>query len=419
MSAAHQLFERIPLRPPSSKSADAQYGAFETASDPGNKSGRNSIGGSTTMPSMPELRRFSSSTGVPVDSLLPADDVPSRRDVRSGSVDEFTGEVVPPEAKLSNITKALRTGRQRKKTAARTKGGEFQARRKKRRVYFCCISNDIDVEKLVDEFQVPHFGMTGKIYDEVLHLAMTRESAKARSGEKHEGDGKTAAAAGIEISRLDSDNSANSDTVANPLQSWNSNSFFPVRQPVIRHTHPSFEVSYREGTLLNDFDGEHANSGNVRYPPSGGEALSYQASYEEDGYPSANEGDFSPVGREEIGIADVSAPVTGSIAGHPISDTEHSKEVFVFGFGAAVFWGLAKSEVQDLLQFIAQFIVKDRLSTGTQALCGHDIGCVPRWDSTVSTTFFMPVSSAYYSRHVPQIMHVQRSSGRARTTWRS
>lgn len=66
---------------------------------------------------------------------------------------------------------ALRTGRQRKRTAARTKGGEFQAKRRKRRIYFCCISSDIDVEKLSDEFQHQnHFGMKGNMYDEVLHL---------------------------------------------------------------------------------------------------------------------------------------------------------------------------------------------------------------------------------------------------------
>lgn len=46
--------------------------------------------------------------------------------------------------------KMLKTGRQRKKLAARTRGGEFAARRRKRRVYFCCISSDIDIQKLFD-----------------------------------------------------------------------------------------------------------------------------------------------------------------------------------------------------------------------------------------------------------------------------
>ena len=60
-------------------------------------------------------------------------------------IDEF-GEM----KKFVNREKLLRTGRQRKRLAARTKGGEFQARRKKRRVYFCCVSSDIDIQKLFD-----------------------------------------------------------------------------------------------------------------------------------------------------------------------------------------------------------------------------------------------------------------------------
>ena len=42
------------------------------------------------------------------------------------------------------------TGRQRKKLAARSKGGEFQARRKKRRVYFCCICSELDIEQVYE-----------------------------------------------------------------------------------------------------------------------------------------------------------------------------------------------------------------------------------------------------------------------------
>jgi len=48
----------------------------------------------------------------------------------------------------------MKTGRQRKRIAARSKGGEFQARRRKRRVYFCCLGSEIDVEKLADRWKV-------------------------------------------------------------------------------------------------------------------------------------------------------------------------------------------------------------------------------------------------------------------------
>lgn len=88
-----------------------------------------------------------------------------------------------PQAFASNLTsKMVKSGRQRKKIAARTKGGEFQARRKKRRLYFCCISSEIDVEKLADdclheEHEAPPDnvipilkGVKGRMYDEVLYL---------------------------------------------------------------------------------------------------------------------------------------------------------------------------------------------------------------------------------------------------------
>ena len=44
----------------------------------------------------------------------------------------------------------FKTGRQRKKSAARYKGGDFQAHKKKR-VYFCSISSELDVEGLQDD----------------------------------------------------------------------------------------------------------------------------------------------------------------------------------------------------------------------------------------------------------------------------
>lgn len=70
--------------------------------------------------------------------------------------------------------KLVRTGRQRKKLATRTRGGEFQAKRKKRRVYFCCVSSDIDLQKLFDHLvssvgNMLH-GWKYQLYNDVLHL---------------------------------------------------------------------------------------------------------------------------------------------------------------------------------------------------------------------------------------------------------
>ena len=46
--------------------------------------------------------------------------------------------------------KSIVTGRMRKKLAARLVGGEFQARDFKRRVYFCCVSSELDIQSLHD-----------------------------------------------------------------------------------------------------------------------------------------------------------------------------------------------------------------------------------------------------------------------------
>lgn len=68
--------------------------------------------------------------------------------------------------------KMVRTGRQRKKLAARTKGGEFQTKRRKRRIYFCCISSEIDVQKLMDHLNEATdllFGWQFELHNDVLH----------------------------------------------------------------------------------------------------------------------------------------------------------------------------------------------------------------------------------------------------------
>lgn len=64
-------------------------------------------------------------------------------------------------------------GRQRKKSAARKKGGDFQTKREKRRIYFCCISNEIDLEevqKSLESFsRSDEREMRTKMYEDVLH----------------------------------------------------------------------------------------------------------------------------------------------------------------------------------------------------------------------------------------------------------
>jgi hypothetical protein len=99
------------------------------------------------------------------------------------SADEF-GAYYGKGADATN--KLVKTGRQRKKEAARSKFGEFQAQRRKKRLYFCCVGSEIDVAKLfesltmagsMDEWfsSITCFGSDCsfrylKMYSDVLHL---------------------------------------------------------------------------------------------------------------------------------------------------------------------------------------------------------------------------------------------------------
>ena len=74
---------------------------------------------------------------------------------------------------FAGTNKLVRTGRQRKKQSARSKGSEFQSRRKKRRVYFCCVSSEIDIQKLYDYMIHTNDSFGGwklKLHNDVLHL---------------------------------------------------------------------------------------------------------------------------------------------------------------------------------------------------------------------------------------------------------
>lgn len=64
---------------------------------------------------------------------------------------DLTDEGVYLDAKSDKLS---RTGRQRKKQTTRAKGGEFQAQRKKRRLYFCCVSHEIDIKDLFEHVSI-------------------------------------------------------------------------------------------------------------------------------------------------------------------------------------------------------------------------------------------------------------------------
>lgn len=74
------------------------------------------------------------------------------------------------------------TGRQRKKVASRSKGGDFINQRKKRRLYFASVSNEIDIQDMFDYLigsggSYQQQGWNYMIYDRVLWLYKEAKSA--------------------------------------------------------------------------------------------------------------------------------------------------------------------------------------------------------------------------------------------------
>lgn len=90
-------------------------------------------------------RLFRADSDGDMDGNMSTDDGMSDSEVRTSGTDEFGGK--------QNYYQQKGTGRQRKKVASRGKGSEFQAKRKKRRVYACCIGSEIDTIQLVEFFK--------------------------------------------------------------------------------------------------------------------------------------------------------------------------------------------------------------------------------------------------------------------------
>ena len=125
------------------------------------------------------LRRRSGSLETPTEFSHAPQDVPLQRYAASDgemedskSVDQFSELLEQQLAK-----KITRTGRQRKKLAARTKGGEFQAKKRKKRLYFCCISNEINLEGLNDTVKLMARGWECKMFEDVLHIYIGGEQS--------------------------------------------------------------------------------------------------------------------------------------------------------------------------------------------------------------------------------------------------
>ena len=188
---------------------------------------------------------------------------------------------------------SIKSGRQRKKQAVRTKGGEFAQRRKKRRVYSCSVSSDLDVEKMDEEMSLGPNDGTGwrhTRYTNVLHLYLHHPGdSNEQSGEGGGGD--------FEPGDLNAD--------------------------------------LEEASAVEMTHAAAASMASPRKPPQ-----VYQ------------------------GSPDLIVPAPSSPQQPKLPLTSHlwnagSKEVFVFDFGAIVFWGFSLGEENGVLNFIRSFTLAE------------------------------------------------------------
>lgn len=85
-------------------------------------------------------------------------------------------------ATSKNHPKAVVSGRQRVKSAARSKGSDFLSQRRKRRVYFACVSSEIDIQDLFDYLTGSGSSFSGwsyAIFGEVLWIYNSGRSESA------------------------------------------------------------------------------------------------------------------------------------------------------------------------------------------------------------------------------------------------
>lgn len=213
--------------------------------------------------------------------------------MRPISVDEFG------DLKGEKSNKIMRTGRQRKKVASRSKGGEFQQKRKKRRVYFCCVSNEVDIEQLHDTVDaMKDSKWRTQMYEGVLHLYYKDPIVKSPDGYEY----------------------------ANYI---------------------SIEENVRNEIILSEMKQENEIKKLI--------------------FPDFNAETFRPIIKQMSEKSDYEVLDTSNSA---IQDSqtavelysEGGKEVFVFDFGAIVFWGFHRGEEEELLIMIREHVVKGCIS---------------------------------------------------------
>ena len=331
------------------------------------------------------------------------------------SQDQFTDLI-----KLSNSkARAIRTGRQRKKTAARSKGGEFQAKRKKKRLYFCCVSDDIDMDALIELFQEPQLGFHGNMYDRVLHLF--REAEQHTSNPKNltpvasqsPVDGREQLV-NVDLPDLTSfrvhspgldfnQNLTSTDTGATAVNTLeiieegrvvefdkdSSLAALSAVEPLFPEPlAPPPREGHQHASLYGSMDEErgaiYRQDSESEYEPidyasdTSAQSAATIPPMEDPSSPAAAGGTAQTGYGEGIGG---SGELDGEIKYRPVVGHTTGQEVFIFDFGAAVFWGLSQDSVQEVLDIIRNNGVKTLLSSEEFEAGEDDMAFVESTDS--------------------------------------
>lgn len=246
------------------------------------------------------------------------------------SVDEF-GE------NQNYANRLLRTGRQRKKLAARSKGGEFRQRRKKRRLYFCCLSSEIDVQKLFDHLvgaeSLSH-GWKYQLYADVLHLYKAGAEEPLRATIT---DGASSSPSRNEWSEINGNSK---------LSGGHSDSSY------VNHS-----IATLEGLTDDEIAIEMSRRANGNENTRNG-----------DGNHLVNRNPTETQWSDSSRISGIGA-----------------QEVFVFDFGSAVFWGFSRGEETNLLKTIRMFVTKGFVHAQEFQSGEDDMAfvCVPTADAEI------------------------------------
>ena len=268
--------------------------------------------GSINIPTAPPPSRIRSTSSNKSNKVI---SLPETRE--SKYLDDDDDNLTDDAKYLDKYNEKLpKTGRQRKKQTTRTKGGEFQSQRKKRRLYFCCVSKEIDIQDLFEHVSlaIAHSNTQwkAKLYGDALCISRVVPKRTSLSVEESSGN---SGVGGINHINIIDDNLGTS--------------------------------------ISTDIGSPNINSVGIGGTLSGASI-------------TAGIG----IGSLDGGTGGVSGVGIGGGLPPRLSDS-YSQEVFVFEFGAVVFWGFNVLEEKHLLDVVRDFS-KKILIADNEFISGED-----------------------------------------------